>query len=83
MATIVTDFRDTQFKNGSVDAMSREESLSFFNASAQRYLGITGDEFLRRWDSGYFTGPELDTRATMVAMLIPMVRPKVARKKSR
>lgn len=83
MATFATDLRDTQSKEALTGAMSLEEALSFFDASAQFHLGISGEEFLRRWDSGYFRGPELDTRATRVAMLIPMVRPTIARKKSR
>lgn len=83
MATMVTELRDARSEKVSAGAMSREESVSFFNAAAQRHLGISGEEFLRRWDEGYFKGPENDTRATMVAMLIPMVRPTVARKKSR
>lgn len=81
--TTVTAIRDARSKRVSAGAMSHEESFSFFNAAARRYLGISGDEFLRRWDAGEFKGPEFDTRATMVAMLIPMVRPTIARKKSR
>ena len=39
---------------------SREEAREIFDREAQRILGIFGDEFLRRWDSGEF-GPIPDT----------------------
>jgi hypothetical protein len=82
-SSMVTEIRDARCKRVTAGVMSREEANSFFNSAAERYLGISGEEFLRRWDAGNFKGPEFDTGATMVAMLIPMVRPTVARKKSR
>lgn len=81
MAAIVHNHRDAYSEKALTDAMSQEEASSFFDAAARRYLNISGKEFLDRWDAGYFSGSCSDTRATRVAMLIPMVRPTIARKK--
>lgn len=83
MATIVNDLPDTLSEAEPSSPLSQDESRILLDAAARRYLNITGDEFLRRWDAGYFKESYCDTRATRVAMLIPMVRPTVARKKSR
>jgi len=32
--------------------LSPEESRAFFDAKAQALLGISGDEFVRRWNAG-------------------------------
>jgi hypothetical protein len=32
--------------------LDREESREFFDRSARELLGISGDEFIRRWDAG-------------------------------
>ena len=39
---------------------SPEEARELFEREAQRLFGISGDEFLRRWDSGEY-GPIPDT----------------------
>jgi hypothetical protein len=39
---------------------TREEAREIFDREAQKLLGISGDEFLRRWDSGEY-GPIPDT----------------------
>jgi hypothetical protein len=83
MASMVHELRDSRCEKAATGAMSHDEALTYFDASARRNLNMTGTEFLRRWDEGYFKGRSLDTRATKVAMLLPMVRPTVARKKSR
>lgn len=48
-----------------------------FDRQAQRLLGISGDEFLRRWDAGEFRQEEDSPhgRATMfLAVLLPFGR---------
>jgi hypothetical protein len=39
-------------ENGESDVLSREEVLEILDARAQRFLGITGEEFLRRLELG-------------------------------
>jgi hypothetical protein len=41
--------------------MTTEETLAFFDAEARRVLGISGAEFVRRWDAGEYR-PVPDTR---------------------
>lgn len=57
------------------EEISDEDAQRIFDEVAQRKLGISGEEFLRRWDSGrYASLPEENPRAQEVAMLIPLVR---------
>jgi hypothetical protein len=54
-----------------------EESRAFFDRQAQRLMGISGEEFLRRYDAGEFAAPQDDRqqRAVMkLAMLAPFGR---------
>lgn len=50
------------------------ESWALFDDAARHYLGLSGAEFLRRWDAGAYAGPDEDTRVTRVVMLLPFVR---------
>lgn len=58
--------------------LSYEEGRIEFDRQAQRALGISGDEFLRRWDNGEFR-PIPDTpegwKIGSLYMLMPLVRP--------
>lgn len=60
-----------------VHVVTREEGLAIFDRDARRALGISGEEFLRRWDAGEYQ-PVPDTvegRAIgQLAMLIPFAR---------
>jgi hypothetical protein len=54
-----------------------EEAWEIFDDSAQYELGITGEEFLRRWDSGEYWPVPDDSEGRKigrVAMLISIVR---------
>lgn len=58
--------------------LSDEEARADFDAQARRWLGISGDEFLRRWDAGEYRGVADDAdhpHVMSIAMLIPLVRP--------
>lgn len=59
---------------GEVRELTSAESWALFDDAARHYLGISGEEFLRRWDAGAYAGPAEDTRVTTVAMLMPFVR---------
>lgn len=59
------------------------EGEQLVERAAQRYLSISGKEFLRRWDTGYYTDPGERARAMRVALLIPFVRSVSARKNTR
>lgn len=66
----------------SSDFFAGNDAQELFDATAQRYLNISGEEFLRRWDAGFYKDPSVRTRAMRVALLIPMVRSVSARKNS-
>jgi hypothetical protein len=57
------------------EPVSEQEGFTLLDAQAQARLGISGDEFLRRWDAGEYDGPENDRpEVVKVAMLIPLAR---------
>lgn len=53
--------------------LSREEGAALFDGRVRRWLGMSGTEFLERWDAGEFLGS--DNPAVMaIATLIPFAR---------
>jgi len=56
-----------------IEEVDRGEGLRLFDAAARRFLGISGDEFLHRWDSGDFDDDD-QSEVTHVALLIPFAR---------
>lgn len=55
--------------------VSEEEGLAMLDEQAHARLGISGEEFLRRWDAGEYARAEQDRPAVAaVAMLIPLAR---------
>lgn len=53
------------------------ESRARFNALAERLAGVGGDEFIRRWEDGYYrdVADTADNRRLVrLAMLIPFGR---------
>jgi hypothetical protein len=59
----VEDLEPFEFEPFEIDGihfLSPEEGRELFDREAQRLFGISGDEFLRRWDSGEY-GPIPDT----------------------
>lgn len=51
------------------------EGADILDRAARRKLGISGDEFIRLWDSGTYNGDEENVEAQEVAMLLPFARP--------
>ena len=61
-----------------VEWVSPEEAWTLFDASARSSLGMSGEEFLRRWDAGEFRGIEEDARGRAyndLVMLAMTIRP--------
>jgi hypothetical protein len=60
-----------------VHIVTRAEGIALFDHWARRELGISGDEFLRRWDEGEYW-PVPDTvegrKIGRLAMMIPFAR---------
>lgn len=56
-----------------VTEVSRDEGRRMFDRAAQEALGISGGDFLARWDAGEYEDND-DPMVTRVAMLIPFAR---------
>lgn len=60
------------------DEISYEEGMAWLDGEARRRLGISGEEFLRRYDAGEYAGIEEDEVGRAVVKLIfviPFARP--------
>lgn len=57
-----------------VHEASAEEGAALFDKTARRLLGISGEEFLARWDRGEYEHEDERVAVTKVAMLIPFAR---------
>jgi hypothetical protein len=58
-----------------VRVSTHEEALAHFDEQARHWLGMSGEEFLRRWDAGEYAGRECDDPAiSQMAMLVPIAR---------
>ena len=67
---------DEDFEN--VHILTEVEAWEFFNDQVLRTLGISGEDFLRRWDSGEYRSIS-DTpqgrKISRLVMLLPFARP--------
>ncbi|MGH2616767.1 MAG: hypothetical protein ACRDJC_16150 [Thermomicrobiales bacterium] len=50
-----------------------EEARAIFDREAQRTLGISGEEFLRRWDNGEYQPVPDDTEGRKIARMSMMI----------
>lgn len=59
-----------------VRELTHEESRELFDQQAQSWLGISGEEFIRRYDAGEFSDEQLDRDPDIVylAMKLAVVR---------
>ncbi len=59
-----------------VELMSEREAGEVFDGIVRRELGISGAEFLRRWDAGDYAGTDVDDFAGLseVVAAVPLVR---------
>lgn len=56
--------------------MSPPDGATLLDQAARTHLNMSGEEFLRLWDRGYFSTLVCrDRNVAMVARLIPMARP--------
>ena len=55
------------------EEVSRADGIAMLDKAARRHLNISGEEFLARWDRGYYEDTD-DPAVVGVAMLIPFAR---------
>lgn len=53
--------------------VTREQGRAMLDRAARDELGMSGDQFLARWDAGDYEDAD-DPAVTRVAMLIPFAR---------
>jgi hypothetical protein len=63
---------DTGETNG-IRYLSDDEAREAFDKDARRLLGISGEEFLRRYDAGEYDKEDLDDRTLRGAMKMIML----------
>jgi hypothetical protein len=51
-----------------------EEAKALFEKAARRYMDMSSEEFLQKWDSGLFTTPLEKARARRVVAYLPLIR---------
>ena len=60
--------------NGHIRDLTPKEGRELFDNAAWHYLGISGDEFISRWDSGYYDEDPDRPEVMSLAMLLPFAR---------
>lgn len=68
-------FEEKNMRQPEVREVSLAEGRAIFDRACQRQLGISGEEFLRRWDAGDYAEPEENVNAEFLGLLIPFARP--------
>ena len=53
-----------------IPELSAEEARASFDLQVREALGISGDEFIRRWEAGEYAEGEEDPRITGLALVI-------------
>lgn len=55
--------------------LSDDEGRAMFEEEARRLLGVSGDEFVRLYDSGFYDDkPELHEQVIEMVLLLPLYR---------
>jgi hypothetical protein len=72
MATAPEPTHDDDLDDG-VRFLDDDEAREHFDRQARRLLGISGDEFLRRYDAGEYNGPLEGRMASDVMMMVMMM----------
>jgi hypothetical protein len=60
--------------NSHIRELTREEGPALLDREAQRYLGISGEEFIRVWEAGKFDDDPDRPDVMYVAMLLPLAK---------
>lgn len=60
-------------KDNGIRFLDDEEAREHFDRSARRLLGISGEEFIRRYDAGAYNDKDLDDRTLRGAMKMIML----------
>ena len=56
-----------------IEELDWEDAWDVFDRQSQFALGMSGEEFLNRWDAGEMKDPDLHVRVQMVVGALPLV----------
>lgn len=73
-STEVDSFQEYLEEN--FDLISVSEGIEILDQQARKYLGMSGEEFLRRYEAGELDDDDYDFNVMRVSMLIPFATPK-------
>ena len=60
--------------NANIQELSDEEGRELFDLQARRYLGMSGEEFVLRWEAGEFNEGRENPAVVRLAMLLPFAK---------
>jgi hypothetical protein len=60
-------------RDGLVRVISREEGKEILDRQSRRYFNMSGEDFIKAWESGAFEDPD-GQNVMRVAMLIPFAK---------
>ena len=68
---------DDEYVLPPIRELTYAEGWDLLDAEARRYLDMSGEEFVRKWDAGEidFDDPETHSAVVDLWMLLPFVRP--------
>lgn len=59
-------------EDGHIRELSNEQSWELFDRASRHYLDdLSGEEFLERWESGYYEDPDAEPGVMSVVILLP------------
>ncbi len=65
-------------QDNQIREIMKEEGREMLDRQARKYLGISGDEFIERWDAGFYDDPDDRTKngpeVMALGMFIPFAR---------
>lgn len=71
IVALPTHSSDTTLEEDSIEVMTQAEGLDLIDRQAQKYLGTSGEEFMRRYRAGEIAHPHR-LEVVQVAMLLPL-----------
>ena len=69
---VVARTTDTAAEDDSIETITREEGLRLLDDMARRFLGMSGEEFVRRYRAGEIEHPHR-LEVARLAILLPLV----------
>ena len=71
MMAIAARSADATPEDDSIETMTREEGMQLLDHQARKYLGMSGEEFVRRYREGRFEDRH-ELNVARISMLLPL-----------